>query len=78
MDFLRVDADTVNLEVNMIELDVLDVCENCLLFRPVLADELVLTTFSDVTVFHRVTCEDMEKCKMLKENLRKALEKNES
>lgn len=57
----------------MIELDTLDVCENCLNFNPVLADGLVLTSLSGDTVFHKVTCENIDKCKMLLKQLRKAI-----
>lgn len=60
----------------MIELDTLDVCENCLLFHPVLADGLVLTNLSGDTVFHRVTCENIDRCKLLLKNLRKEINKN--
>lgn len=61
----------------MIELNVLDVCENCLLFSPVLQDDLVLTNLSGDTVFHKVTCENIEKCKVLEKHLRKEIQKND-
>ena len=60
----------------MIELKTLDVCENCLHFNPVLADDLVLTNLSCDTVFHTVTCENMERCKELVKHLRKEINKN--
>ena len=55
----------------MIELNVLDVCENCLNFCPVLADDFILTNLSGDTVFHKVTCESIDKCKVLLKHLRK-------
>lgn len=60
----------------MIELNLLDVCENCLLFHPVLADDLILTNLSGDTVFHKVTCENIDRCKLLLKNLRKVEDKN--
>ena len=60
----------------MIEFNLLDICENCRLFHPVLADDLILTNLSGDTVFHKVTCEHMNRCKVLLENLKKGGKKN--
>ena len=60
----------------MIELQVMDICENCLRFTPVLADDLILTTLSGDKVFHTVTCEDIDRCKVLLKHLRKETNKN--
>ena len=62
----------------MIELKVLDVCENCLLFHPVLADDIILTNLSGDIVFHKVTCENIDRCRLLEKHLRKAIKKNET
>ena len=60
----------------MIKLNLLDVCDNCLLFQPKLADDLILTNLSGDTVFHTVTCANIDRCKLLLKNLRKVEEKN--
>ena len=60
----------------MIELNILDACENCLLFRPVLADDFILTNLSGDTVFHKVTCENIDRCKVLLKHLRKETNKD--
>lgn len=61
----------------MIELKLLDVCENCYLFHPVLADDFILTNLSEDKVFHKVTCENIEKCTLLERHLKKEMHKNE-
>ena len=57
----------------MIKLQVMDICENCLLFKPVLADDLIFTTLSGDKVLHKVTCEDIDRCKLLLKHLRKEI-----
>ena len=52
----------------MIELKTLEACENCKMFIPTLADDLILTTLKG-EVCHTVTCEYIERCRMLLKNL---------
>lgn len=59
----------------MIELDVMDCCQNCFNFTPVLAD-YVLTTLANTEVYHRVTCEHWEMCRKMLKYLREETAKN--
>ena len=60
----------------MIELDVMDCCQNCFNFTPVLADDYVLTNLANTLVFHRVTCEHKDMCANMLKYLKKEVDKN--
>lgn len=60
----------------MIELDVMQPCENCFNFNPVLADDYVLTNLANNKVYHRVVCEHNQMCRNMLKYLEECENKN--
>ena len=55
----------------MIELKILDACENCEMFIPTLANDFIMTNLKGDRIHHTVTCEYIKRCRTLLENLQK-------
>ena len=60
----------------MIKLDVMDCCENCFNFCPVLADDYVITNLANNNIYYRVTCEHMSMCRKMLKYLKEEADKN--